>query len=103
MASQPGALDWIDELRAHPDRRTACSLGRLQHVEALQHAWQSMLTRDAVPIELDVAVTQPDAKVETAARPRVQVLRDRSQALRILHRQQEHPRTDAQPLGDRKD
>jgi hypothetical protein len=101
VSSQPGSLDRLEQLRAHPDRRTAGSLGRLQDLESFQHARQTLLARDAVAVELHVSIAETHAQVEATAGSSTEVLGDGSQAMRILHGQEQHPGADPQPVGDR--
>jgi hypothetical protein len=53
-------------------------------------------------VELDVAITKPDANVKPATGSCVQVLRDGGQPVGVLHREQEHSGADPETLGDRK-
>ena len=103
MTALPGAPHGLDELRAHPYRRSAGGLCFLQHLQALEHARQSLLARYAVTVELDVAVAHAHPKVEPAPRASAEICGDRGQPARVVHRKEQHSGADAQAFRDRED
>src|SRR5581483_8388581 len=97
----PRTLDRVGELRAHPQRRATLPLLLLEDLERAQHPRQALLARDAVAVELDVAVAHADSQVEPPAGPRVEIVRHDREAVRLLHRTEQHAGADAKPRGDR--